>query len=366
MVFAIEREKSVCGYELLDAAVHQQPPWVPTSATVRGGNVPEGEFPRPLADPVEGTRCWGSAGVPDFADVVIHEKLSNVHVKLKDFVTGSDISAVAALFVRLNAEFRKAARSDRSAALNHEIAAQEAAAKALRNSGLCQLFGAIAISGGAMLGAGVNLKGARQIQARFDEVYKAKLQTPLPKSSVQTPTPNSPSVQAQRLDKPVGEPELYDKPHGKAQLTQVPEREARPSGDNIERTRLDGSTSATSNAARDPLRLDAPDSTTDPLEFTRVVQAQTAAQQAAMKWNGMGTIATEAFKLPGAGLNMGATHYQEEKGKLEADGTKARAQMEEEGEFMTSYETTIQEFLGKLAEIRRADAEARSKIVYMA
>ncbi|TAI59822.1 hypothetical protein CWO89_44120, partial [Bradyrhizobium sp. Leo170] len=63
---------------------------------------------------------------------MIQEKLSNVQVKLKDFATGNEISAVAALIVRLNAEFRKAARSDRSAALNVEIAAQEAAAKALR------------------------------------------------------------------------------------------------------------------------------------------------------------------------------------------------------------------------------------------
>ncbi|WP_027520089.1 hypothetical protein [Bradyrhizobium sp. WSM1417] len=365
MVFAIEPETTVGGYDLLDAAVHQQPPWVPTSATVRGRNVPEGEIPRPLADPVEGTRGWGSVGVPDLADVVIHEKLSNVQVKLKDFVTGNDISAVAALIVRLNAEFREAARSDRSAALDDEIAAQEAAAKALRNSGLCQLFGAIATSGGGMLGAGVNLKGARQIQSRFDELYKAKIQTPLSKSSVETPAPNSPSGQAQRFDKQ-GEPELYDKPHDKAQCTQAPERDARPLEDNIEMTRLHGSKTSSSNTPSDPLRLDTPHSMTDPLEFTRVVQAQTAAQQAAMRWNGMGTIATEAFKLPGAGLNMGATHYQEEKAKLEARGTKARAQMEEEREFMASYESAIQDFLGKLAEIRRADTEARSKIVYMA
>lgn len=295
MVVKIERERTVGGYDLLDAAAHQQLPWQPISATVAGRNVPEGEITRPLADRVERAPGWGSVGAPDLADVEI-QKLSNVQAKLKDFATGNDISAVAALIVRLNAEFRKAARSDRSAALNVEIAAQEAAAKALRNSGLCQLFGAIATSGGAMLGAGVNLKGARQFQARFDELYKAKIQTPLPKSGLETPAPN----------------------------------------------------------------------TTDPLEFTRVVQAQTAAQQASMKWNGLGTIATEAFKLLGAGLNMAATHYQEEKAKLEADGTKARAQMEDESEFMASYETVIQDFLGKLDEIRRADTEARSKIVNMA
>ncbi|MCP2223722.1 hypothetical protein [Bradyrhizobium elkanii] len=366
MVVAIERERTVGGYDLLDAAAHQQLPWVPMSAADACRDVPEGEITRPLADRVERAPGWGSIGVPDLADVEI-QKLSNVQAKLKDFAAGNEISAVAALIVRLNAEFRKAARSDRSAALNVEIAAQEAAAKALRNTGLCQLFGAIATSGGAMLGAGVNLKGARQIQARFDELYKAKIQTPLPKSGLETPAPNSPSGRAQRFDKPEGEPEVCDKPHGKAQLTQAPEREARPSDDNVEMTGLDGSTSSSrGNTPGDPLRLDAPDSTTDPLEFTRVVQAQTAAQQAAMRWNGMGTIATEAFKLPGAGLNMGATHYQEEKARLEADGTKARAQVEEESEFMASYETVVQDFLGKLAEIRRADTEARSKIVSMA
>ncbi|MGY4426059.1 hypothetical protein ACVWY2_008508 [Bradyrhizobium sp. JR6.1] len=84
MAFAIERETTVGGYDLLDAAVHQQLPWAPISATVRGRNVPEGEIPRPLADPVEGARGWGSVGVSDLADVVIHKKLSNIQVKLKD------------------------------------------------------------------------------------------------------------------------------------------------------------------------------------------------------------------------------------------------------------------------------------------
>ncbi|MGY3614199.1 hypothetical protein [Bradyrhizobium sp. USDA 10063] len=366
MAVAIERGTTVGGHDLLDAAAHQQLPWVPISATVASRNAPEREITLPLADPVERARGFGSVGVPDLADVEIHEKLSNVQAKLKDFTAGNDISAVAALIVRLNAEFRKAARSDRSAALNIEIAAQEAAAKALRNSGLCQLFGAIATSGGAMSGAAVNLKGARQIQARFDEAYKAKIHTPLPNSGLETPAPTRPSGQAQRFDKPEGEPKLSDKPHGKAQLTPAPEREAQPSEDNIEMTGLDRSTSSSRSNTGDPLRLDASDSATDPLEFTRVAQAQTAAQQAAMRWNGMGTIVTEAFKLPGAGLNMGATHYQEEKAKREADSIKARAQVEDESEFMASYETVIQDFLGKLAEIRRADAEARSKIVYMA
>ncbi|RTE88300.1 MULTISPECIES: hypothetical protein [Bradyrhizobium] len=362
MVFAVQRETTVGGHDRLDAAVHEQLPWVPISATVRGRNVPEGEIPLPLADPVK-ARGWGSVDVRDPAEVVIREKLSNVDLKLKDFVTGNDASAVAAVFVRLNAELRKAARSDRSAALNVEIAAQEAAAKALRSSGLCQLFGAIATSGGAILGAGVNLKGARQIQARFDEVYKAKIQAPLPKSRVETPTPNSPSGQAQRFDKSEGELELRDEPHGKGQIIQAPERDAWSSQDDIEMTRLN---SSRSNTLGDPHRLDAPNSTTDPLEFTRVVQAQTEAQQEAMRWNGMGTIATEAFKLPGAGLNMGATHYQEEEAQLQADSTRAQAQMENESEFLASYETTIQDVLGELAEIRRADSEARSKIVSMA
>ena len=124
MVVKIERERTVGGYDLLDAAAHQQLPWLPISATVAGRNVPEGEITRPLADRVERAPGWGSVGAPDLADVEI-QKLSNVQAKLKDFATGNDISAVAALIVRLNAEFRKAARSDRSAALNVEIAAQE-------------------------------------------------------------------------------------------------------------------------------------------------------------------------------------------------------------------------------------------------
>ncbi|WP_445222832.1 hypothetical protein ACKWRH_45625 (plasmid) [Bradyrhizobium sp. Pa8] len=62
---------------------------------------------------------------------------------------------------------------------------------------------------------------------------------------------------------------------------------------------------------------------------------------------------------------MGVTHYAEEKAKLEATSIKAQARMEGEREFMASYEMLIQDFLGKLAEIRRADSETRSKIVNM-
>ncbi|WP_420969611.1 hypothetical protein [Bradyrhizobium sp. B120] len=103
-----------------------------------------------------------------FPERVTQETLSSIQPKLKDFATGSNLSAVAALIVRLSSERRKAAREDLWAALDADIAAQDAAAESLRKSGLCQLFGAILASGGAIAGAGMNLKGARESQLRFD------------------------------------------------------------------------------------------------------------------------------------------------------------------------------------------------------
>ncbi|WP_445222866.1 hypothetical protein ACKWRH_45905 (plasmid) [Bradyrhizobium sp. Pa8] len=357
MVATIEHRRGIGGSDLLDATAHRQLPLMPIPATVHGRNVLNGEITITL--PVD----WSLLNTPRRKESVTQERLSNIQAKLTDFAAGVDMSTVAALIVRLNSEFRKAARQDGWAALKANVAAQEAAATALRNSGLCQLFGAIVTSGGAMGGAAVNLRGARQIQTRFDELYKAKIQAPLPKSTLETPVPNKPPTQAQYFDQPEGEPQLFDTRKGKAQLSQ---EQGEPS--NIETSPSAGrGSSDNGNAPNAPRELDTPpDSTTGPLEFTRVAQAQTAAQQEAMRWNGMVTIATEAAKLPGAGLNMGATHYLEEKAKLEAAGIRAQAQVEDERAFMAGYEMVIQNFLGTLAEIRHADSETRSRIVNMA
>ncbi|WP_283979374.1 hypothetical protein [Sinorhizobium sp. 7-81] len=264
--------------------------------------------------------------------------------KLKDFAAAVDISAVASLVLRLNRQYREAARQDRWAARDAEMAGQKAAAKALRDSGLCQFFGAIAISCGAMAGAGVNLKGARQIEKEFNSKLKAPIAdnsaTRLPEGSLEGRA-QTPDNSATRL--PEGSLE------GRAR---TPDRSGL----------VDESATSTQ-----PGKRDAPptDGTAEPFGDTSIIQAQTAAQTEAMRWSALGTIATEASKLPGAALNMGATHFQEEKVRLDANSTKAHEQAEDESEFIANYEKLIQDILEKLAEIRRADTDMRSKIINM-
>ncbi|KWV58266.1 hypothetical protein AS156_36340 [Bradyrhizobium macuxiense] len=200
------------------------------------------------------------------------------------------MSAIAALIVRLNSELRKAAREDMWAAVGADIAAQDAAAKSIRSSGLYQLFGSIAASSGAIAGAGMNLKGARQSQLRFE-----------------------------------------------------------------------------SNAPKSSSGLDAHTSNSmGHLEVTRMAHAQTAAAEETMKWGGMAAMTTETSKIAGAGMNMASTQCQEEKAKHDADSTKAKAHAEDERQFIDYYQTQIQDMLSKLAEMRSADSETRSKLVNMA
>ncbi|WP_156435405.1 hypothetical protein [Bradyrhizobium lablabi] len=167
MLSAIERV-NVAGIDPLDTAAHRQPSQTAPSGSLRGARVPKATTTQSLAPNVNGASSFallGNSGVPE---LVTQQTLSGIGPKLKDFATGNNMSAVAALIIRLNSELRKAAREDMWAAVGADVAAQDAAAKSIRNSGLYQLFGSIVASSGGIAGAGMNLMGARQSQLRFE------------------------------------------------------------------------------------------------------------------------------------------------------------------------------------------------------
>ncbi|WP_194456195.1 hypothetical protein [Bradyrhizobium sp. CCBAU 53421] len=289
MLGAIERV-NVVGVDPLDNAAHRQLSPSSPSDSLRGARAPEATTTQSLAHSVNGASNFALLGNSGLPELVTQQTLSGIAPKLKDFATGSNMSAVAALIVRLNSELRKAAREDMWAAVGADIAAQDAAAKSIRNSGLYQLFGSIVASSGAIAGAGMNLKGARQSQLRFEG------NAPKASSGVDARTPDG----------------------------------------------------------------------IDHFDFTRIAHAQTAAAQETMKWGGMAAMTTETSKIAGAGMNMASTQYQEEKAKHDADSTKAKAHAEDERQFIDYYQTQIQDLLSKLAEMRSADSETRSKLVNMA
>ncbi|UPT92208.1 hypothetical protein HAP41_0000047350 (plasmid) [Bradyrhizobium barranii subsp. apii] len=273
----------------MDNAAHRQLSPSSPSVSLRGARAPEATTTQSLAHSVNGAPNSALLGI-SVPELVTQQTLSGIAPKLEDFATGSNMSAIAALIVRVNSELRKAAREDMWAAVGADIAAQDAAAKSIRSSGLYQLFGSIVASCGAIAGAGMNLKGARQSQLRFE-----------------------------------------------------------------------------SNAPKAPPGLDAhTPGGMGHFDFTRMARAQTAAAQATMKWGGMAAIATETSKIAGAGMNMASTQCQEEKVKHDADSTKAKAHAEDERQFIDYYQTQIQDMLSKLAEMRSADSETRSKLVNMA
>jgi len=290
MLSAIERV-NVAAVDPLDTAAHRQLSPSSLSISLRDARVPEATNTRSLAQSVNGASKFALLGNSGFPELVTQQTLSGVAPKLKDFATGSNISAIAALIVRLNSELRKAAREDMWAAVGADIAAQDAAAKSIRNSGLYQLIGSIVASSGAIAGAGMNIKGARQSQLRFES--------------------NAP----------------------KAPSGRTTSKWAMRSGRRTSR---------------------------------RIAHAQNAAEQETMRWGGMAAITTETFKIAGAGMNMASTQCQEEKAKQDADSTKAKAYVEDERQFIDYYQTQIQDMLSKLAEMRSADSETRSKLVNMA
>lgn len=392
MLGAIERA-GVTGADPLDAAAHHQSPPISVALASRDGIGPDGKTGLSFARVDEAATNWASFGEPALPGFVIQEKVSSVQTKLTDVTAQIDLSAIAALIVRLNNDLRKSARQDLWAAVASDVAAQGAAAKAIRDSGLCQLFGTILTSAGGLAGAGLNLKGARRSQARFDEIT-TRTQRPSPGSNLRPEGPSRPTGQTQRIE--AGEDGLEHLAEGEGTL---PRSDLRPKGPNRQADQAqrgqseehglqdaaeqDGTarrpvrtratphsseivSSGQDNAPVSPPELHARLHGTDPLELSRITEAQTAAQGEVMKWTGLSAIATEASKIPGAGLTMGATHFQEEQAKREADSTKAKAQAEDEKQFIESYQTVIEDMLDKLAELRRADSETRSKLVSMA
>ncbi|MBR0867895.1 hypothetical protein [Bradyrhizobium diazoefficiens] len=287
MLGAIERI-NVAGVDPLDTAAHRQLSPSSPSVSLRGARAPGATTTQSLAQSVNGAPSAALLGI-SVPELVTQQTLSGIAPKLQEFATGSNMSAIAALIVRLNSELRKSAREDMWAAVGADIAAQDAAAKSIRSTGLYQLFGSIIASSGGIAGAGMNLKGARQSQLQFES--------------------NAPKASG-----------------------------------------LDGRT---------------PDGM-DHFDVTRMAHAQTAAAQETMKWGGMAAMTTETSKIAGAGMNMASTQCQEEKAKHDADSTKAKAHAEDERQFIDYYQTQIQDMLSKLAEMRSADSETRSKLVNMA
>lgn len=392
MLGAIERA-GVTGADPLDAAAHHQSPPISVALASRDGIGPDGKRGLSFARVDEAATNLASFGEPALPGFVIQEKVSSVQTKLKDFTAQIDLSAIAALIVRLNNDLRKSARQDLWAAVASDVAAQGAAAKAIRDSGLCQLFGTILTSAGALAGAGLNLKGARRSQARFDEIA-TRTQRPSPGSNLRPEGPSRPTGQTQRIE--AGEdglehlaegegtsprsdlsPDLPNRPAGQAQRPEAEDHVLRDaaardhiaeqeSGSGEMPHASESEPGAEGHAHTSPPERHARPHGTDPLELSRITEAQTAAQGEVMKWTGLSAIATEASKIPGAGLTMGATHFQEEQAKREADSTKAKARAEDEKQFVESYQAVIQDMLDKLAELRIAESETRGKLVSMA
>ncbi|MER8982426.1 hypothetical protein [Mesorhizobium sp. M0870] len=262
-----------------------------------------------------------------------------------------DIYAVGALLHRLNLQFRDSARLDRQVARDCDIAAQNAAAKALRASGLCQLVGTVLTSAFAIAGAGLSFQGARKAQARFDaEIGGWKARNG--KTSFQT-----------EVSKPATKPdpeislEGSQPPH----VAVTPVTKPDPEIVEVDQPPPDLGKAATK---RDPETL--PEDSQPPgVDLTGIYRAQQVAQQTTMTWSGVATGISELGKIAGAGLNMAATIEQEKKAKLDAEDTEIRSRAEDETEYKSAYERMINDVLETLSEVRRADAETRSKIANM-
>ncbi|WP_353642778.1 hypothetical protein [Mesorhizobium sp. WSM2239] len=332
-------------------------PFLPMAATSSGMGVRFGELITTPADLFK----LASAGSPMLGDVFVQNK--GAETALGARLASVDIYAVGALLHSLSLKFRESARLDRQAARDCDIAAQEAAAKSLRASGVCELVGTLLTSAFSITGAGVSIMGASKAQTLFDAKLSGLNETgfrahakpaaePSPKA-IQPPEPKlGPEPFAGGSQPP--EPKLVPEPF--AEGSQPPEPKLVPE------PYAGGSQPPEPKLVPEPF----PGGSQPPsADMTRIYGAQQVAHQTTLIWSGIATGMTEVGKIAGAGSKMGATNEQEKKAKLEAEGTMMRSRADDESEFKSAYEKMIQDVLAKLSEMRAAEAETRSRIANM-
>ncbi|MEI8703127.1 type III secretion system translocon subunit SctB [Mesorhizobium sp. ISC15] len=375
MLHTVVQANDIRGPRLPGRDLDEHWPFLPMFATSNGMGVRYGELIPTPADLFK----LASAGSPTLEDIVVQN--NGAETALGARLASVDIYAVDALLHSLSLKFREFARLDRQAARDCDIAAQEAAAKALRASGICELVGTLLTSAFAIAGAGVSIMGASKAQTRFDAKLSGLNETgfrahtklaaePSPKASQPPPVDQNRIYRALRAS---GIRELV----GTFLTSAFAIAGARVStkGASKAQTRLDAKLSGSKETSfradlQQPEAKLVPERSPEasqppPVDLTRIYRAQQVAHETTMIWSGLATGMTEVGKIPGAALKMGATSEQEKKAKLEAEGTKMRSRADDESEFKSAYEKMIQDVLDKLSEMRRADADTRSKIVNM-
>ncbi|TIP91026.1 MAG: hypothetical protein E5X60_26940, partial [Mesorhizobium sp.] len=248
MLHTVVQANDIRGPRLPGRDLDEHWPFLPMFATSNGMGVRYGELITTPADLFK----LASAGSPTLEDIVVQN--NGAETALGARLASVDIYAVGALLHSLSLKFREFARLDRQAARDCDIAAQEAAAKALRASGICELVGTLLTSAFAIAGAGVSIMGASKAQTRFDAKLSGLNETGF-RADLQQP---------------------------EAKL--VPERSP--------------------EASQPP-----------PVDQNRIYRAQQVAHETTMIWSGLATGMTEVGKIPGAALKMGATSEQEKKAK---------------------------------------------------
>ncbi|MBB6413998.1 hypothetical protein [Mesorhizobium sangaii] len=348
-------------------------PFLPMSATSDGIGVRDGELITTPAD------LFKLASAGSLGDIVVQN--NGAETDLGARLASVDIYAVGALLHSLSLKFRESARLDRQAARDCDVAAQEAAAKALRASGICELVGTLLTSAFGIAGAGVSIMGASKAQTRFDAKLGGLNETgfrahtklaaePSPKASHPAPIDQNRIYRALRasgIRKLVGTLLTCAFTTAAARLS--------TKGATKAHTRLDAKFSGLEETSfradlQQPERKLVPGPSPEasrppPVDLTRIYRAQQVAHETTMIWSGLASGITEVGKIAGAAFKMGATGEQEKKAKLEAEGTKMRSRADDESEFKSAYEKMIQDVLEKLSETRRAEAETRSRIANM-
>ncbi|RWP02739.1 hypothetical protein [Mesorhizobium sp.] len=375
MLHTVVQANDSRGSRLLGGDLDEHCPFFPISATSDGIAVRYGELITTPADLFK----LASAGSPTLGDTVVQNK--GAETTLGARLASVDMYAVGALLHSLSLKFRESARLDRQAARDCDIAAQEAAAKALRASGICELVGTLLTSAFGITGAGVSIMGASKAQTRFDAKLSGLNKTgfrghtklaaePSPKASQPPPVDKNRIYRALRTS---GIRELV----GTLLTSAFTIAGARVStrGASKAHTRLDAKLSGLEETSfradlqqPEPKLVREPSPETSrppPVDLTGIYRAQQVAHETTMIWSGLATGMTDVGKIAGAAFKMGATSEQEKKAKLEAEGTKMRSRADDESEFKSAYEKMIQDLLEKLSETRRAEAETMSRIANM-
>jgi hypothetical protein len=318
------------------------PNWVQTSWQIPGQNIPTNVDDVPGGDVPPSGSLGGSDETPPLTTSYGNGQNGGTpdlepgnpppggygSLSLQDFKLDTySLQGLAKVLFDSSLEQRKAAREDRAAQRDANIAAQQQVADEIRSQAAFAFAASMVSAGISIVGAAVNI--GSQVKSMRTEVQAQKLNT-----------------DAQKLDGLAGKSSL-------AQETKM--QNARFTEDSVARTKLQNEARWEAGEGT-RLRTDAAQGRSAASELSNTAQALTQKGAAGQQ------IGTAIGQMGGATLNLFASEQEAEKAESQADSEKARTAADDQTDFIKAYEENMRKVLDVLQAVQQAEADTNRTI----